>query len=785
MAPRRKKKKNTARRAKLGLAFGIVWILGLVCFVYVYSLVSRRIAQRSSSGEAVILGDALMVKPSLNLSLSDLRAEVLRRRYHEVDRSPETPGEFAEYSDGLLIYTRDFLSSSGRRVAPIKVNINFNTHQIKNISIPDQNYFLLEPEVLATLSGSNLRSQSFRPLRDIPLHMQHALLSAEDQRFYSHFGIDVIGLARAIAVNISSGHVVQGGSTLTQQLAKNLFFSSQRSIVRKVLEAMAAIVLEIKLSKQQIIEMYLNEIYFGQNGPLAVHGVAETSRTFFDKDIKQISIGEAALMAGLIRAPNVYSPRKHPKRAIERRNQVLAQMLEQGYIKQDQYELARRTPIKIKGVKSKPQNKAFFVNAIRREIEKTLGSGGNSLKGIRIYTGINPVMQRCAETSLSVGLEQLEKEYPQLLKHKDQLEGALLSIEPASGKILSWTGGRNYQKDQFDHVSQAFRQIGSTVKPFLYLTALDRNLNDYKVATPISIITDEEIEVTTRNNVWIPENYDKSFRGDVTLRQALEESLNIPAVYVSQRVGIPALRRTLETFRVSNKIPSVPSLALGALDTNLLSLANSFSALAYGGVYVPGRIFTSVLDSDGDTLFDNKLVQTRVAGEAPVFVLNNILQGVLTRGTAKRIRNYGYKGNAAGKTGTSDDTRDAWFIGYTSEIVAGIWIGYDDNSKIGLPASVLATPIWASYMNCIQPYTTSSDFPPPRDVDIVKLDRRSLELATRYCPDEDIITEVFVSGTAPNDTCHLHGGRSDRLESDSPSRSRRRRRSLWETLFGN
>jgi penicillin-binding protein 1B len=556
--------------------------------------------------------------------------------------------------------------------------------------------------------------------------------------------------------NIRAGRLIEGGSTLTQQLAKNILFTPKKTLGRKVREMFAALSLERRLSKDDIFELYLNEIYFSQEGQVSVHGVQEAAQSFFGKDVTKISLAESALLAGLVRAPTSYSPRKNIKRATKRRDLVLAEMLDQGFIEEKQYKAAIDEKISLAPPPFRKKDAPFFAAAIERQMADSFDIEAAAVSGVQVHTWLDPDIQQCAEQAVSESITALEKTYPRLRKkHTGKaFEQSLVAIEPFSGAIRAFVGGRDFFSNQFDHVTMARRQIGSTIKPFLYLTALDGSLNSYRVATPISILSDEPTGITLfDHSQWKPKNYDRTFRGDVTLRYALERSLNIPAVYVAQRVGIPALANTLRQFAVSPEIPEFPALALGALDTTLLQLTSAYGALANGGRLVSPRFYNSVIDSDGSELASTVHNEASVAQEGPVYLVTDIMRGVVDRGTAQVIRRMGYKGVAAGKTGTSNDTRDAWFVGFTPRLSVGIWTGFDDNSSLGLTGGAASAPTWARFMKCIEPLVEEEQFIRPPSVEAVTLDRELLCRTSPEHPKDRVLTELFVQGTAPVDQC--------------------------------
>lgn len=792
--PRRKRRqpKKTVRRprsrAGVIVALCLVVIAGLVGTMYGLTdqLVARRLAQGQRSAVPAVYSDAFEL-PARPLTPSRARAILTSRRYREVAGRPSSEGEFSIDGTILHLSTRGFADPDGRRALPQEVRFDLVAGRLTSASGRPLEVIELEPQIVAHLGGDSLRASSFTPLERIPAALTNAVIAIEDERFFHHFGIDPIGIARAMVANVLAGGFVQGGSTLTQQLAKNILLTPRRTIGRKIREAFAALSLERRLSKERILELYLNEVYFGQEGAVAIHGAPEAARTFFGKRIEDISVSEAALLAGLVQAPSAYAPRRHFKRALARRDIVLGKMRDLGFIDAATYTTAVRETPTVIAESTYRQVAPHFVAALRTALTDEFGDDA-PLDSMVVHTGIDLDTQACAERAVANGLARLEKDFPRLKKGASPLEAAIVAIEPFSGKIRAWVGGRDFRRNQFNHVSQAVRQIGSTIKPFLYLTALDADLNSYKVATPISVLSDRPMRIDVRAQpTWEPENYAREFHGDVTLRYALEHSLNLPAVHVGQRVTPAALARTARLFRLGDRIDAVPALALGAADTSLLRLTAAYGALANGGVFVEPRVYTFALDGRGEVLAAVNVREARVAQESSVYVLNNILQGVLSRGTGKGARQFGFNGAAAGKTGTSNDTRDSWFVGFTPDLVAGVWLGFGDNRPTGLTGGRAAAPIWGEFMHCRAPSGDDVAFLPPPGVTFVRIDGRTGELASDHCPSEDVVQEVFVAGTEPRRYCRLHGGgeeappvASDAADDATP----RRQRGLWESLFG-
>ncbi len=787
--PKRKKKDPRPfwRRA-VPYAVAACFCAALFTAAWVDRQVVHRLIEQRDTSIAAVYTDNLSITPRTKVSPQQLRDELLVRGYAEVSHAPKDAGEFTFAAGKISGIARRFVSASGAVYEQQKFDYPFAS------DAKGDNSITLEPRILAPLMSGEQRAHRFKSLKEIPLSLRHAVVAIEDERFYRHMGVDVIGIARAMFINLRAMAFVQGGSTLTQQLAKNTLFSRKRALSRKVMEALAALSIEQRLSKDRILELYLNEVYLGQEGSVAIHGAGAASMTFFGKPIEELSLAQSALIAGIIQAPSAYAPRKHLKRALERQRSVLSKMEELGYITAAERAAAEREKIQIVQQKNFERRAPFFVDSLRTALGDTVDLESSSISGLKVYTGINYALQECAEKAVSAGSRQIERTFPNLSRGKHPLEISLLALDPASGLVRAWVGGHSYAKNQFDRVSLGLRQAGSTVKPFLYLTALDAALNHYKTAKPTSILSDEPLTIqVVSQRAWEPENFDKRFRGDVSLRYALENSLNLPAVYVSQKVGIDSVAHTFELFRLGSHIPAVPSIALGSIDTTLQRLTAAYAALANGGHYVAPRLYTSANDSQDRVIAQTVFEEQTVASEDAVFVLTHILRGVIERGTGHSVRSLGFQRPAAGKTGTSDESRDAWFVGFTPTLAAGVWLGFDDNRKFGLTGGKAAVPIWTQFMRCAEGWVEDLDFVPPPGVEMREIDTVTGKLAAPDCPSESIIDEAFVAGTEPRSYCPEHSDGAEATEEEihrhrnnTGSGSRRRRESpgFWQRLFG-
>ncbi len=742
--------------------------LGLLSILFIFFgsfFIKKKVVQlvnnRNITTASAIYSRPLPLNKDFDIEKYKLKERLLRLSYQFKNSTPQNPGEVFWDKNQISIFLRGFNADNKLQQNAELVRLELSpTYKIQSISdLKFQNplnQVFLEPEVLSLLGDNATRASIQKSLKDFPKPLINSVLAIEDERFYSHFGVDPVGLLRAITVNLSQGQLVQGGSTITQQLAKNLFFSSERTISRKILELFTAIALEFAFKKDEILELYLNEVYLGQEGNIAIHGFAEAEKSFFGHDISQINIAEAATLAGIIKAPSSYSPRRYPKRALKRKKVVLDKMLELHYISDKEYDQALGTKLITKEATHTKRIAPYFSDYIRKILPEIIPGEDSTTEKIQVITGIDVDYQKCAETAVELGLKKLRTAFPRLnVAGKEPLQAALISVSPTDGTIISWVGGRDYGENQFDRISQSSRQPGSAFKPFVYLTALDKDLNSYKVARTTSLLMDEPVSIQLENGqIWEPKDFDDEYRGEVTVREALTHSLNIPTIELATKVGIDKIARTAERYGFGKNLPQVPSLALGAGDVSPFALARAYTALANGGILIDLRPISSItLEGKTEPIYQSKLNFEQASSEQPVYILTTILQDVINRGTGNSIRRLGYTGTAAGKTGTSNDTRDAWFAGFTPHNLTIVWVGFDDNRETKLTGGQAAAPIWAEFEKCIAPMEPQLDFIPPEGIVFRNIDKTTGLIATSYCPREYVIKEVFIQGTEPVTEC--------------------------------
>ena len=620
----------------------------------------------------------------------------------------------------------------------------------------------LEPEPISSFYGSQREQRDLVAIESVPQHLIDAIFSVEDRRFEDHRGIDPRRIAGALLANLRAGGIRQGGSTLTQQLVKNFFLTPERTLSRKATEAMMALMVEARYDKTQILEAYLNEIYLGRRGSTSIHGVGEAARFFFGKRVEDLEIDESALLAAVIASPNAMSPHRHPERARKRRDLVIGLMESQGRISPDEAARALARPVHTAAIALESGQDRYFLDALARQLPEVYDEDLLAVEGLRIYSTLDPAIQRAAVRSLTEGLEALEARVAsQPVATEDgsdppRLEGCLLALRPQTGEILAMVGGRDYARSQWNRCTRARRQAGSAFKPVVYAAALAPQSGP--LLTLASRVDDAPLSVETRDGFWEPVNYDKSFRGPVSVREALERSLNVPAARIGQAVGLGNVVEMARRLGIESPLPRVPSLALGTAEVAPLELAVAYATFANGGLRPTPRSFIGLLDDRGVGQEQWPLAGARrVLDPGTAFLTTSLLEGVVDRGTGRGIRARGLEGPIAGKTGTTDEEVDLWFVGFTPELVAVVWIGYDEPRRIGVPSSRGALPIWADFLTEVSGSSVRGRFVRPSSVEELAIDPETGARALTGCPRR--APEFFLEGSAPEETCPVAGGR--------------------------
>ena len=765
-APR---KRWRLRRPKRGTIFRTFsWIIGIgavlfiVLGIYVYRSAVGRFEVRRLRLPTRIYADYMPLDPGVPLQADDLLEKLDRLGYRDVERITQA-GEYARSREGIDIYTREFRHPSGEYPSrPVRVAIARS--QIESVTPlgegSEGGRAALEPELLTSLLGEQLENRSPVTLEQVPQHLQDAVVVTEDVRFWRHPGVDPFGIIRALFKNVRAGGVAEGGSTLTQQLVKNYFLTSERTYRRKVVEAFMAVILDARYSKKEILEAYLNDIYLGRNRSISILGVGEASRFYFGKPVAEIKISEAALLAGMIRSPNNYSPFVNPELAMRRRNTVLQLMLKEKKITQEQHDTARSAKLPKKPFRQKSglTSIPYYVDRVLQELATDYGIDDVKGRGLRIYTAIDLGAQDSAALIVDQSLRNLERSSRRLRNHNPELQAALIHVDVPTGEIRALVGGRNYERSQFNRALKSKRLVGSLFKPFIYLTAFEPSLSNKNI-TPATVVPDTRFVLKRRWSAdWSPRNYENRYLGNVTVGKALEQSLNSASVRIGLECGIEPILRTARTLGVETELDDDnPSILLGAVGIPPIEMADAYSTIARRGARMPMRAIRFVTDDRGRVLAGGEEAKpVQVFPERDVYLVTNLMEGVVNRGTAARARGLGFRKVAAGKTGTTNDKRDSWFIGFTPQTLALTWVGYDDNDPTGLSGSDAAVPMWARYMITATAGQPSVEFAVPGGVTFMEIDAMTGGIASQYCPAQDVVREAFKSGTEPQQLCPLH-----------------------------
>lgn len=798
--PRRSGRRRARRRSPLLRALAIATALlafGGGVFLARAMLRLDRVVRARFEGPLFELPSRVYAAPTilsagLDVTQVDLRGALRRLGYRE-EPSAEiaSPGGVHWEKGRVVAYLRAFEHPS--RAEPARrIEIDLAGRQIEALRDLDADgrelaAVLLEPELVGSYFGPHREQREPVRLGEVPRHLLDAVLAVEDQRFEDHPGIDVRRVAGAAFANMIAGEVRQGGSTLTQQLVKNFFLTPERTFRRKIQEAAMSLLVEARYEKPAIFEAYLNEIYLGQRGPTSIHGVGEASLFYFGKPVRSLRLEDAALLAGLIRSPGDYSPFLHPEAARARRDLVLRLMNEQGRIDASAFEQASRAPLSIATRTSEPRETRYFLDALRGQLPEVYDSATLQGQGLRIYSTLDLRLQQIATEALREGLAALEKKHKSLRPGPDgaRLQGCLLALRPQTGEVLALVGGREYGESQFDRCLQARRSAGSAFKPFVYVAGLEAR-RGAPVITLASTLSDTPISIRSGSKTWSPANYDHKFRGEVGVRTALEKSLNAATVHLAQSVGTERIVDVARRLGIESPLDPVPALSLGAADVTPLELARAYATLASGGVRTETRFFDDLTDAAGRTLARGD-VSSEVALDPGVsFLAVSLLEGVVDRGTARAVRTAGIRGPVAGKTGTSNDSKDAWFVGFTPDLVAVAWVGFDEPRDMKLPAAQLAVPIWVRFLADATGGVVSGSFAPPSDVHRVEIDPVSGAVALAGCPRRE--SEYFLEGTEPRATCPEGGWFGDgeagaRGEEDAKRAGERGRGGWLDRLF--
>ncbi|MGD9105694.1 MAG: PBP1A family penicillin-binding protein [Desulfobacterales bacterium] len=753
---------NKKRPIRIKLEWLLKWFLPAALLVggsmllyclYVSSQIDKRFSARRWSIPSRVFSDVTILYPGQNINRSLFYEKLHRLGYRAVLHEPHSKGEFHTLGPSLELFLHDFEMLSVRR-GGICVQIKFVESMIESIininngePIP---ILELEPEEVMLFFGHDRERRRLVSIDQIPQHVIYAVLAAEDSRFYQHRGLDPMGTLRALYTNLRYASIRQGGSTITQQLAKNYFLTPERTFFRKVKELFMSLTMEIMYEKNEILEIYLNEIYLGQKASDAINGIGEASFFYFDKPVEELSLIEGATIACLIKGPNFYSPYIDKTRCKNRRNLVLYAMKDKGWISDEELGDALLSPVNAVGYESYGKKAPYFIDYLAYQLTTLYSPQDLSSLGLSIYTTLDTQVQMAAEKALQKGLVGLERSNPTLIRQDPtkKLQGAIIVMQPKTGYILAMVGGRNYNISQFNRITQARRQPGSAFKPFVYVSGLDK-------FTPASILSNKPKTYEVNGTVWEPKNYAPVLEEKISVRSALAKSINLGAVDLAMRVGLDHIAATANLFGFSIPANPYPSLSLGAYEVIPLNLARAYCAFAADGVLPFPLSLKEVLDENGKILEQRHTSIKRVISPAKAFVMSSMLWSVVKEGTAHSLKDMGIWFPVGGKTGTTNNFKDAWFVGYTPNILALVWVGFDDGSSVHASGAGAALPIWAELMSMLPQFVSGSWFKvPPGVVKRTVCSESGQRAVKNRCPHP--VEEYFLADNVPKDYCPIH-----------------------------
>ncbi|HHF0536218.1 penicillin-binding protein 1B [Vibrio alginolyticus] len=709
------KKPTNEKRSWLKVLWSFSWKAGValaavLLFVGIYldSVVKERFEGQLFELPTVVYARILNLSPGENITIQELRNELDVLNYRKVSQ-PRYPGEYSSSSTRIELIRRPFEFADGPE-PDRHIMLHFSDSGLQRIqsleSRGDLGYLRLEPKMLGMLEKDRDEQRLFLRRDQFPEILVDALLATEDRDFYQHDGVSPLAIARALVANIKAGRTVQGGSTLTQQLAKNLFLTRDKTLWRKVREAYIALILDYRYSKDRILEAYLNEVYLGQSGGEAIHGFGLASRYYFGQPIQELRIDQLAMLVGMVKGPSYYNPIRYPERTKERRDLVLRLLMQQNMLTSEQYEQAVSRPL---DTQSKPRiasRQPAYFQQLSIELKEKVGERFKAETGLRVFTSLDPVSQSKMEQAIAKKLPELAK------RGGKELEAAAVAVDRHSGEIRAMVGGKRVGYEGFNRALNASRPIGSLVKPAIYLTALEQpdkyNLGTTLHDTPLSL-------KSSKGNVWTPRNYDRKYRGDVPLYIALAKSLNVPTVRLGMALGIPEVSNTLERLGVNkDEIRPVPSMFLGSFSLTPFEVAQMYQTLTNSGKRAKLTALRSVMDMEGNVLYQSLPRSSRAVDEQAAWLTTYAMKQGVAQGTGRFLQSQFGWAALAGKTGTSNDNRDSWFVGVDGREVTTIWLGRDDNKPVNLTGSSGALRVYAEYLK--QRIPERLELPWPREI---------------------------------------------------------------------
>ncbi len=727
----------------------------LIRYYYIFDgTIEAKLGRRLRLTETRIYAAPTLLYPGKKMSFEELEARFRRLGYQEEKAGPDSCSYRVLGPKHLLVHNDGSVPINANGKVEIVCSGKGIQSMVDWVTKADLQQFALKPELLSNAIDKNREKRRILSYQDIPKVLIDAVLAAEDRRFFSHSGIDPIRILKALMVDVREGDTAQGASTLTQQFVKNYFLTPERTWRRKFADAYMSVLLEKRLSKKQIFELYSNEVYLGQVGSFSIVGFGEAADAFFDKNVRDLTLGEAATLAGIITAPNRHAPFRYPERAAMRRNRVLDQMAEYGMISARERDEAKSKPLSVKSTSVLNYSDApYFVDFVQDQLVAKYGDEALARLKFRVYTSLDTDLQRAAFESVQTEMAELDSYFA---KRKQPVppgtvQASLIAVDPKTGQILAMLGGRNYGASQFNRITESKRQPGSIFKPFVYAAALETAYSSPTPLTVVSTILDQPTQFTFEDLEYEPSNFKQEYLGQVTLRQAITKSLNVATIKLAEKIGYGKVTELARRLGLNENIKPYPAMAIGSFEITPLEMVRAYSAFANGGLLSDLMTVLQIRDSNGNPVAVPQPQPKQVLTPQIAFLVTSLLQSVINNGTGAPARQRGFVLPAAGKTGTS---HDGWFAGYTPDLLCIVWVGFDDNRELGLSGSQSALPIWTEFMKkaiALRPLK-GEEFAVPEDVPEVEIDPTTGLLATERCLQRE--KDYFIKGTEPTLQCY-------------------------------
>ena len=731
------------------IKLGLVGLVVLAVFaVYLDAVVQEKFSGKRWTVPAKVYARPLELFVGQKLSKADFLQELDALGFRR-ETSANGPGAVSVAGNNLELHTRGFQFYESSEPAQ-RIRVRFSGDYVAGLNQANGGNLAvarLEPMLIGGLYPAHQEDRLLIKLEQLPPYLAETLVAIEDREFFNHFGVSPKGIARAVWINATAGQLRQGGSTLTQQLVKNFYLTNERTLARKATEAMMAVLLELHYDKKEILEAYLNEVFLGQDGQRAVHGFGLASQYFFSQPLSELKLDQVALLVGMVKGPTYYNPRRQPERALQRRNLVLDVLVEQGVVTQEQAAAAKQKPLGVTQRGSMADSSfPAFLDLVKRQLREDYREQDLTEEGLRIFTSFDPILQLKAETALLDSLKRMSGR-----KGADEVEAGMVVTNPETGEVQVLIGSRQPRFAGFNRALDAVRPIGSLIKPAIYLAALERP-SQY---TLTSWLEDQPFSIKGQDGqVWTPQNYDRKAHGSVYLYQSLANSYNLSSVKLGMELGVPTVLKTLDRLGVEQKWPAYPSMLLGAGALSPLEVADMYQTIANGGFNTPLRAIRSVLTAEGEPLkrYPFQIQQRFDAGA--IYLLQSAMQRTLREGTGRSVYNR-LPGSLtlAGKTGTSNDSRDSWFAGFSQDLLAVVWMGRDDNGPTPFTGASGALQVWTDFMYRADPLPL--DMPQPDNIVQAWMDPHSGLGSDPSCPGAVQMPYIRGSEPAPGSACGL------------------------------